>query len=70
MTVILYDPVISGTCPLSLEGENGLVCFAFHGIPAEGEAGGLSVKLVCKAGEGVLHFIHSYLLIIPEIQFR
>ncbi len=28
--------------------------FAEHGIPTEGEAGGLSVKLVCKAGEGVL----------------
>ena len=28
--------------------------FAEHGIPTEGEAGGLSVKLVCKVGEGVL----------------
>ena len=28
--------------------------FSEHGIPTEGEAGGLSVKLVCKVGEGVL----------------
>ena len=28
--------------------------FAEHGIPTEGEAGGLSVKLICKVGEGVL----------------
>ena len=26
--------------------------FATHGIPTEGQAGGLSVKLVCKVGEG------------------
>jgi len=28
--------------------------FAEHGIPTEGDAGGLSVRLICKAGEGVL----------------
>ena len=28
--------------------------FAEHGIPTEGSAGGLSVELVCKPGEGVL----------------
>jgi L-fucose isomerase len=43
-----------GTCPPSLAGEVGPAGFAEHGIPTEGEAGGLSVKLVCKAGEGVL----------------
>jgi L-fucose isomerase-like protein len=43
-----------GTCPPSLGGEVGPAGFAKHGIPTEGEAGGLSVKLVCKAGEGVL----------------
>ncbi len=43
-----------GTCPPSLAGEVGPASFAEHGIPTEGEAGGLSVELVCKAGEGVL----------------
>ncbi len=43
-----------GTCPPSLAGEVGPAGFAEHGIPTEGEAGGLSVELVCKAGEGVL----------------
>ena len=33
---------------------SGPAGFAEHGIPTEGEAGGLSVKLVCKVGEGVL----------------
>jgi L-arabinose isomerase len=43
-----------GACPPSLAGELGPAGFAEHGIPTEGEAGGLSVKLVCKPGEGVL----------------
>lgn len=43
-----------GACPPSLAGEAGPAGFAEHGIPTEGEAGGLSVKLVCKPGEGVL----------------
>ena len=43
-----------GACPPSLAGELGPAGFAEHGIPTEGEAGGLSVKLVCKVGEGVL----------------
>lgn len=43
-----------GACPPSLAGEAGPARFAEHGIPTEGEAGGLSVDLVCKAGEGVL----------------
>jgi L-fucose isomerase-like protein len=43
-----------GACPPSLAGELGPAGFAIHGIPTEGEAGGLSVKLVCKVGEGVL----------------
>jgi hypothetical protein len=30
------------------------VSFASHGIPTEGEAGGLSISLVCKPGKGVL----------------
>jgi hypothetical protein len=43
-----------GACPPSLAGKLGPAGFAEHGIPTEGEAGGLSVKLVCKAGRGVL----------------
>jgi len=43
-----------GACPPSLAGTSGPAGFATHGIPTEGEAGGLSVKLVCKAGEGVV----------------
>lgn len=43
-----------GTCPPSLAGEVGPAGFAEHGIPTEGEAGGLSIKLICKSGEGVL----------------
>jgi L-fucose isomerase-like protein len=43
-----------GACPPSLAGNAGSARFAEHGIPTEGEAGGLSVDLVCKPGEGVL----------------
>jgi L-arabinose isomerase len=43
-----------GACPPSLASKLGPPGFAEHGIPTEGDAGGLSVKLVCKAGEGVL----------------
>ncbi len=43
-----------GACPPSLAGKLGPAGFSEHGIPTEGEAGGLSVKLICKAGEGVL----------------
>jgi len=43
-----------GACPPSLQSKLGPAGFAEHGIPTEGEAGGLSVKLVCKVGEGVL----------------
>lgn len=43
-----------GACPPALAGDAGPAGFAEHGIPTEGEAGGLSVKLVCKPGEGVL----------------
>lgn len=43
-----------GACPPSLAGKAGPAGFAEHGIPTEGEAGGLSVKLVCKPGEGVM----------------
>ncbi len=43
-----------GACPPSLAGKLGPAGFAEHGIPTEGEAGGLSVELVCKVGEGVL----------------
>ena len=43
-----------GACPASLGGDVGPTTFAVHGIPTEGEAGGLSVQLVCKPGEGVL----------------
>ena len=43
-----------GACPPSLAGKLGPAGFAEHGIPTEGTAGGLSVKLICKVGEGVL----------------
>ncbi len=43
-----------GACPPSLAGPGGPARFAQHGIPTEGAAGGLSVDLVCKPGEGVL----------------
>ncbi|MFC1461420.1 hypothetical protein ACFLQR_02740 [Verrucomicrobiota bacterium] len=43
-----------GACPPSLAGKAGPARFAEHGIPTEGGAGGLSVDLVCKPGEGVL----------------
>jgi hypothetical protein len=43
-----------GACPPSLAGRMGPARFAEHGIPTEGKAGGLSVDLVCKPGEGVL----------------
>lgn len=43
-----------GACPPSLASKLGPAGFAEHGIPTEGGAGGLSVKLLCKAGEGVL----------------
>lgn len=43
-----------GACPPSLASALGPAGFSEHGIPTEGEAGGLSVKLICKVGEGVL----------------
>jgi L-fucose isomerase-like protein len=43
-----------GACPPSLACKLGPAGFSEHGIPTEGEAGGLSVRLVCKVGEGVL----------------
>lgn len=42
-----------GAVPPSLANEAG-VYLAGHGIPTEGEAGGLSIDLVCKSGKGVL----------------
>ena len=43
-----------GACPPSLAGKLGPATFAEHGIPTEGKAGGLSIKLTCKQGKGVL----------------
>jgi L-fucose isomerase-like protein len=43
-----------GAVPPSLACEGTKACFAEHGIPTEGGAGGLSVSLVCKAGPAVL----------------
>jgi hypothetical protein len=43
-----------GACPPSLAGAAGPARFAEHGIPTEGEAGGISVDLICKAGRGVV----------------
>jgi len=42
-----------GAVPPSLANKHG-ASFAQHGIPTEGEAGGLSVDVVCKEGKGVL----------------
>ena len=42
-----------GAVPPSLANEDGAV-FASHGIPTEGAAGGMSIKLTCKPGKGVL----------------
>jgi L-arabinose isomerase len=49
-----------GACPPSLASKLGPAGFAEHGIPTEGEAGGLSIKLVCKVGEGVLARLGRY----------
>lgn len=43
-----------GACPPSIAGKLVPAVFSEHGIPTEGEAGGISVKLVCKPGEGVM----------------
>jgi L-fucose isomerase-like protein len=43
-----------GTCPPSLADPRDPAGFASHGIPTEGAAGGLSVRLTCKPGPGVL----------------
>jgi L-fucose isomerase-like protein len=43
-----------GAIPPSLAGRLGPAGFAEHGIPTEGEAGGLSVRAICKVGEGIL----------------
>jgi len=43
-----------GACPPSSASQLGPAGFSEHGIPTEGEAGGLSVRLICKVGEGVL----------------
>jgi len=43
-----------GAVPPSLAGKAGPAGFATHGIPTEGGAGGLSVRLVCKPGRGAL----------------
>lgn len=43
-----------GAIPPSLAGKLGPAGFAEHGIPTEGEAGGLAVRLICKVGEGAL----------------
>ena len=42
-----------GAVPPCLANEAG-VALASHGIPTEGEAGGMSINLVCKSGKGVL----------------
>jgi hypothetical protein len=36
------------------QGNSGRQALPNMGIPTEGEAGGLAVKLICKVGEGVL----------------
>ena len=46
--------IVGGACPPSLAGKSAPAGFGRHGLPTESRAGGLSVMLVCKAGEGVL----------------
>ena len=43
-----------GACPPSMADPRDPAGFAGHGIPTEGSAGGLSVKLTCKPGPAVL----------------
>lgn len=43
-----------GAVPPSLAAPEDPAGFAAHGIPTEGSAGGMSVKLTCKPGPGVL----------------
>ena len=43
-----------GACPPGLAGTLEPASFAQHGIPTEGAAGGLSVQLTCRPGDGVL----------------
>lgn len=43
-----------GAVPPSLACDVGPADYGRHGIPTEGEAGGLSVSLVCKEGKGVI----------------
>lgn len=43
-----------GAIPPSLAGKVGPAGFAHHGIPTEGKAGGLSVRAICKVGDGVV----------------
>jgi hypothetical protein len=43
-----------GACPPSLACALGPATFAEHGIPTEGQAGGISVNLLCKPGDGIL----------------
>jgi len=43
-----------GACPPSLADPRDRAGFAGHGIPTEGSAGGLSVKLTCKPGKAAL----------------
>ena len=43
-----------GACPPSMADPRDPAGFAGHGIPTEGSAGGLSVRLTCKPGPGVL----------------
>ena len=43
-----------GACPPSMADQRDPASFATHGVPTEGTAGGLSVKLTCKPGPGVL----------------
>src|ERR1700690_1244202 len=46
--------IANGPSPPPPAGKLGPAGFATHGIPTEGKAGGVSVKLICKVGEGVL----------------
>ena len=46
--------IITGSVPPSLAGKVGPAKFAERGLRTEGKAGGLTVDLVCKPGEGVL----------------
>ena len=63
-----------GAVPPSLAGEFDPPGYAGHGIATEGAAGGLSVRLTCKPGKGVLarlgRFNGELVMVVTECEVR